>query len=298
MLEKNYSVCLVKIGLLLALGNAGLATSASVQSLGTRSAAGQQITGGDVLIDSTMDTWVGESSAGDHELRAGFAGQLYDVVALKVSALPGEVAEEQAVAFGVAGRCDDGTFLAADTETWSLLTGPLATLDGNGQGVAAPVYQTETARVAVAALNLVATGEVRVLDVDPDNFGLYAHDEIQDLWQVAYFGPSSTNGLAGANPDGDQDNNHQEFIVGTDPLSAQSAFRVALARGGGLRVSGAPAYTSRVYRLERTANLRSGTWTPEVAGTGSMSNGQWVVAGLSDTNPLVQYRMLVEYPWR
>lgn len=298
MLEKDYSVRLAKIALLLALGSTGVGRAASVQSLGTRSAAGQQITGGDVLIDSTMDAWVGESSAGDHELRAGFAGQLYDVVALKVSALPGEVAEEQAVAFGVAGRCDDGTFLAADTESWDLLAGPLATLDGNGQGVAAPVYQTETARVTVAALNLVATGEVRVLDVDPDNFGLYAHDDIQDLWQVTYFGPSSTNGLAGANPDGDQDDNHQEFIVGTDPLSAQSAFRVALARGGGLRVSGAPAYTSRVYRLERTANLRSGTWTPEAAGTGSMSNGQWVVAGLSDTNPLVQYRMLVEYPWR
>ncbi len=298
MLDKNYSVCLVKIGCVIALGTAGLATSASVQTIATRSAAGQQITGGDVLIDSTMDAWVGESAAGDFELRAGFAGQLYDVVALTVSPAPGEVAEEQTVAFGVSGRCDDGTFLVADTETWTLLSGPLATLDGSGHGLAAPVYQTETARVTVAALNLVATGEVRVLDVDPDNFGLYAHDEIQDLWQVAYFGPASTNGLAGANPDGDQDNNHQEFIVGTDPLSAQSAFRVALARSGGLRVSGSPAYTSRMYRLERTANLRAGTWTPEAAGTGSMSNGQWVVAGLSDTNPLVQYRMLVEYTWR
>lgn len=298
MLEKDYSVRLLTIALLLVLGSAGFGRAASVQSLGTRSAAGQQITGGDVLIDGTMDAWVGEAAAGDFELRAGFAGQLYDVVALKVSPAPGEVAEEQVFAFDAAGRCDDGTFLATDAETWDLLSGPLATLDGNGHGVAAPVYQTETARVTVAALNLVATGEVRVLDVDPDNYGLYAHDEIQDLWQVAYFGPSSTNGLAGANPDGDQDDNHQEFIVGTDPLSAQSAFRVALARGGGLRVSGSPAYTSRVYRLERTANVRSGIWTPEVAGAGALSNGQWVVAGLSDTNPLVHYRMQVEFNWR
>ena len=298
MPEKNDRGAIGCGSLLGAILWAGTAAAEPVLTHDVSSAAGRQVSAAQVVIDGTMDAWSGQASAGASALRAGFVGQLYDVTSLQVSALPASVSEAQAVDFDVAGLCDDGSFLAADSEAWSILAGPLASLDGSGHGMAAPVYQGETGVVRVAALNFSATGRVAVLDTDPDNFGLYAHDQIQDLWQVGYFGPASTNGMAGANPDGDQDDNYQEFIVGTDPSSPQSAFRVALSRSGTLRMTGSPAYSSRVYRIERTTNLRGGAWTPVSEGTGALTNGQWAVAGLSDTNPAAQYRMQVEYNWR
>lgn len=261
-------------------------------------APGRTAGAGFVQVDSSLSPWGGLGEGAEVELRAGFPGQLYDVVAVEVASPTGGVAEGSAAAFDVVGQCDDGSRLVPAAESWDIVAGPIATLDGGGQAMLAAVYRVETGVVQATAFGFTGQGAVRVLDSDPDNYGLYAHDNIQDLWQIGYFGPSSTNGLAGADPDGDRDDNYYEFIAGTDPLLPGSAFRVTVSRSGGLRVAGAPAGTNRTYRLQQAASLRPGVWTDVGEGTGFLSNGQWVVTGLSGTNALQNYRMAVEYSWR
>ncbi len=277
---------------------ASIAGASSSLTTSTVDPGGGRAQAGVITMDGGFGPWVDVSESGGLIVRAGHAGQLYDVVGADVSAHAPSVGEEETVEFDVVGRCDDGTHLAPDTENWAMVSGPIATLDGTGHAQAGVVYRSETGTVQATAFGFTAQGRVIVFDTDPDNFGLYAHDDIQDLWQVGYFGSSSTNGVASADPDGDLDDNYFEFTAGTDPLVPQSAFRVSLARSGTLRVSGSPASSNRTYRLERTANLRSGTWAPVIEGLGVYSNGQWVVAGLSHTNPLAHYRMIVEYDWR
>lgn len=276
----------------------GAAHAAPELAHATYSPGGRTSAGGGLTLDSSIEPWGAAGATGDHIVRPGFSGRLYDVQTLEVGVQAPAVPEENAVEFDVAGRCDDATVLPAETEAWSIVAGPIAALGGTGHALTAAVYQEETGVVEAVAFGLTARGQVRVLDQDPDNFGLYAHDEVQDRWQVGYFGPDSTNGLAGADPDGDADDNFYEFIAGTDPLSPQSAFRVDIARSGGLRVSGSPANTNRTYHLQQTANLKSGVWSPVAEGSGYFSNGQWSVSGLSGTNPLSQYRMAIEYNWR
>lgn len=273
------------------------AAEPSLRSAGPASAGLRAEAPGVTLVGSLGD-WGAQADQGVVGLRAGFVGQLYDVVALDVAPSLPAVGEGAGVDFSAVGRCDDDTRLTADEAAWSVVAGPLATIDDGGHGVAAAVYQAETATVRVAALELTALGSVRVLDVDPDNFGIFGGDDVQDLWQVSHFGAASTNGLASADPDGDGQDNRSEFVVGTDPQAADAGFRLAMARAGTLRVSGSPAFSSRLYQLERTDALRTGAWQAVAGGTAVLSNGQWVVAGLVETNPLALYRMRVEYPWR
>ena len=286
-------------GWLAAAGWSVLASAAEplLHSSGPGSAGLRAEAAGFTLVGN-LGEWGAQVDQGVVGLRAGFVGQLYDVVALVVAPESQEVDEGASVAFAAVGRCDDDTMLVPDSANWSLISGPLVAIDDAGLGTAGAVYEAETATVRVAALDLTALGSVRVLDVDPDNFGIFGGDDVQDLWQVGHFGVASTNGLASADPDGDGQDNRSEFVVGTDPLAADAGFRLALARAGTLRVSGSPAFGTRLYQLERTDALRTGAWQSVAGGTAALSNGQWVIAGLAETNPLALYRMRVEYPWR
>ena len=67
-----------------------------------------------------------------------------------------------------------------------------------------------------------------MLDTDPDNFGSYAGDGLNDHWQYEFFGPD--NPLAGPaiDADADGDVNRFEFVAGVDPTDPQSCFRLSL----------------------------------------------------------------------
>jgi hypothetical protein len=55
-------------------------------------------------------------------------------------------------------------------------------------------------------------------------------DGIHDSWRVQFFGSTGANtnqsSCASCNPDGDGFSNLQEYLAGTDPTNASSAFRV------------------------------------------------------------------------
>lgn len=63
--------------------------------------------------------------------------------------------------------------------------------------------------------------------------------------------------------DGDGYTTWEEYLLGTDPNSAEHSFDVKVFRSGGtVNVLFHPLHAGRVYRLERRPNLNSGAWEP------------------------------------
>jgi hypothetical protein len=116
-------------------------------------------------------------------------------------------------------------------------------------------------------------------------------------WRQTHFGTTANSGNAadGANPDGDDLTNVQEFTAGTNPNNAASVLKVGevAASGNDIVVSFATV-SGRTYRLERSDTLQGDSWTAVqsgIAGTGS-------IVQVTDANAAAQtrrfYRVVVQ----
>jgi hypothetical protein len=79
-----------------------------------------------------------------------------------------------------------------------------------------------------------------------------------DLWEIQHFGSTGTFPMDDA--DGDGTTNMMEYLAGTDPRSAGSAFRPASEIAGSDLVMKLPTVAGRTYRIWGSPNLKSG-WT-------------------------------------
>ena len=88
--------------------------------------------------------------------------------------------------------------------------------------------------------------------------------------------------------DGDGLRNYDEFVFGTGPAAAGSAFPVTAARqGADLRIS-FPSVTGRTYTLQQSSSLSSGSWsnTPNVsAKTGTGAQQTFIVPAPAPAGP-------------
>jgi hypothetical protein len=98
-------------------------------------------------------------------------------------------------------------------------------------------------------------------------------DGISDAWRMQYFGAlNDPRSQAEVDADGDGLSNFQEFKLGTNPLDANDDLRLhvsAQAHSVKLRFRTA---SGKNYRIEGSADLRSGSWTTiqtDVPGTGA-----------------------------
>jgi len=95
----------------------------------------------------------------------------------------------------------------------------------------------------------------------------------QENWRYVNFGTTANSGNAAdnADPDGDGMTNVQEYVAGTNPLSATSALRVSgIAINGSDVVVSFPSVAGKTYRIERSDTLQSGSWVTvqaNIAGT-------------------------------
>ncbi|HTS17636.1 MAG TPA: FecR domain-containing protein [Verrucomicrobiae bacterium] len=96
-------------------------------------------------------------------------------------------------------------------------------------------------------------------------------------WQIQYFGCTNNNPAAdpGADPDGDGQNNMTEFLTGTDPTNAASAFRIVSALRESNNVRVVWSTHGGVTNAVQTA--------ASVAGAYTNLSGNIVIAGGSDT---------------
>jgi hypothetical protein len=242
-------------------------TPATIDSGGDRLTA----TSPDYTIDATLGTIAGTSSAGTpaHVVKAGYAGQLYDEVALIVSTDPVTLDEGSTRQLHATALLDDSTllFLDATAVNWSVASGPITSVSTDGLATAGVVYQNTPAQVQGVRQGHSDLVDLSVVDVSLDNFGTYAGDQIDDAWQVLNFGQNSANAGPTLDPDGDGQSNIFEFAAGTGPTNAQSNFHVRIERVTGqpntMRIVYGPVAEGRTYTVVTSSDLTAGSW-PEL----------------------------------
>lgn len=232
-------------------------------------------------------------------LKAGFVGQLTEVTNFVATAAPGAANEGGNAQLGGIAGLDDATVtvLVGNEIVWSAPVYPVGAIGADGLATVAIVYANTQAVVTGSYLAVSGWGTFLVLDTDPDNYGIYAGDQVPDWWQVRYFGTNNPLGVAGAtNVSGH--NNRYTYTADLDPTNPASVFEiVAVSNQPPSRVIGfRTTSTGRVYRLLYATNLVSGVWTnlPGQTPTSGLADRM----SLSDTNAAAVrfYRVQVQLP--
>jgi hypothetical protein len=253
--------------LLLSHGVQAARTSASYSiPADSTDAAGTQVQSASYSIKGSAVGEFGASStavttSAAYSGKAGYVGELYDIVALSLTAPPSNSLNETANRqVNAAPLADDATTLAnfaAASVTWSAVSGPIS-INTGGLATAGTVYQDTPATVGGTAQTLSGQLTLTVLNVTTDDFGAYAGDGIDDSWQVQYFGqPPNANAGPNADPDGTGQTNLFKFVAGLNPLDG-SRFTLSISS-----VAGQPLQKQLVFKPVVSGR----TYTPRFATT-------------------------------
>ena len=152
--------------------------------------------------------------------KSGYAGQIFDVIALSISANPANVNEGNTTQLFASQVIDDATTLALNPSSvsWSIVSGPIVSISSAGAATTTNVFQNTSATASGTFQNQSANGSFTVVNSSIDDFKEYAGDGIDDAWQVQFFGqPPNASAGPNADSDGDGATNLAEFQAGTDP---------------------------------------------------------------------------------
>lgn len=220
----------VTLGLL--LGSARAQTELTAKGLDS---GGGRITVGAVTIDGSVGGIAGISTnaGAATQAKSGYAGQLYDLVSLQVTASPTSITEYATSQLDASGIFDDDTTgLLGGTASWSVVAGPLASISASGLATPTNVYENTLASGRATFDGCTGTVVILVVDSNPDDYGLYAADGLPDGWQVGYFGIGNADAAPGANPDSDAMANLAEFLADTNPTNGASILMVTNIASG------------------------------------------------------------------
>ncbi len=207
------------------------------------------------------------TAAGGVELvKHGYAGQLYEVSSVVVSATTTNVDEGATRQLFATARLDDGTVLRLPgaSVAWSVVDGPIRQIDVAGLALAGAVYRDTGATVQALYGGRRGVLGLWVRNADNDNYGIYGGDHLDDAWQVQHFGENNPAGLASADPDGDGQSNGYEETVGSIPTDASSYFRFRIERvpGSGDRMNliFSPRVAGRSYVVQSRPGAATGAF--------------------------------------
>lgn len=255
--------------------------------------------GGSAVLDSAIGEPGGSATGGPYSARFGFAGQLYELKTLGITAAPATVNEGSTRQLAASAALDDATTLslAPDAVTWSVVGGPITSISAGGLALAATVYADTAATVRGAYQALAANRALTVLNLNSDDHGAYAADGLDDAWQVAYFGEGSANAAPPGDPDGDGQNNLFEYLAGTTPTNSASSFRLSITApaAGSRTLTLSPVQAGRTYAVEY-ATLISDSFVPL---TGAASSDAAGTRTLIDNEPNLTrrfYRVRISLP--
>jgi hypothetical protein len=198
-------------------------------------------------------------------VKGGFAGQLYETTGLALTAPVLSLAENGTRQLQPLLALDDATFLALAPTlgAWSVLDGP-ASVSAGGLASGATVFANDTATFRFTHLADTAELTLPVLNVNTDDFGLYAADGIADDWQVQFFGEENPLAAPALDPDGDGQTNLFEFTAGLIPTDSASHFRLRIEPVPGQparkRVIFSPRLDGRSYVVKTRSSLAAGAW--------------------------------------
>jgi hypothetical protein len=237
--------------------------------------------------------------------KSGYIGQLYDVAGLLLNATPLTINESGTLQLAARQLLDDSTFLTvpATSVTWSVISGPLTSINATGLATAGIVYQNTAATAqGTYAGNTSPPLALTVLNVNTDDFPGYLSDGIDDAWQVQYFGlPPNPNAGPNVDFDGTGQTNLFKYIAGLNPLDANSRFTLRIQSIPGQpaqkRLIFAPHLSGRTYTVQSKPSLGSGAFVPLTNPSAPSDNGQErTIADLSAGGPEKFYRVEITKP--
>lgn len=266
-------------------------------AFGGLDAGGGRSGGGGYAMDGSIGGIGGVATGGGVILKSGFIGQLSEVTNLVLNAAPAAAAEGAISQLSGLAGLDDGSVvaLAGSSIVWSVAY-PVSAIGADGRATLGPVYADASGAVTGRYLGGSGSVVVWVLDANPDDFGLYAGDQIPDSWQVQHFGVNNPGGQ-GAATNATGRSNLYAYSADLDPNDPGSQFEI-------LAASNAPpvfslcvlASSNRQYRLAWTTNMLAGGWTntPGAVPVSGPGGPFW----MSDTNSASTrlYRVEVRVP--
>ena len=288
--------------LLVALLSVGASLTASAASTtAVLDAGGRRTSSASYTMDGSLGSVSGLGTIVTPSViaRAGYVGQLYEVQSFVLSASPTQVNETATSQLAVKALLNDASVLvpSATEVAWSVLTGPVIALSAAGLATTTNVYQNTSATVRADYQARSGTLDLLVLNVGNDDFGLYAHDGLDDAWQIRYFGLNNPKGTPTSDPDGDGVSNALEYLADTNPTNALSYFHVQSISNATRFTVFYPSSSNRQYTLYYRTNLTSGAWTNLATQTAIPGSGR--VDALSDPAPTGKqrfYRVGVRLP--
>ncbi len=163
----------------------------------------------------------------NYAVRTGYAGQLLDRVSIAIDepTSPMTLNERAALQLAVTEFHDDSTrgILPVESVSWSVQSGPLASINSTGLATAGSVYQNTVAVGRAAIGSLSDTLNLTIANTGLDDLAPYAADGLPDVWQVSHFGLNGTQASINSDADSDSLSNLQEYAFGTNPLQASGA---------------------------------------------------------------------------
>ena len=252
--------------------NAATRTSADYAiSTEINDSGGQRVASTDYSNNGSLGTIVGISydfTAGNRT-QHGYIGQLYELIAYGLLASDYYPAELGTTQLFPVRTADDGSNVVIPTTgfSFSVVSGPLASVSATGLVTAGAVYQSTAAVVGAtsAAFAGQLTLPLYVQDTIPDNFGSYAGDGLPDAWQFQYFGLDNPLAAPGADADGTGQTNLFKYTAGLNPLDPASRFVLEIHNGllaTERRLVFYPRLPDRTYTIEFRPSLSAGQWDP------------------------------------
>ena len=283
--------------------HAGSRTSPSY-SIPTESldAGGQRVASPAYRMEGSLGEVGGLSSStnGSVVAKSGYGGQLYDVTGFVIQMTPPQIDEGTSKQINAARTVDDGTLLALNPAqvVWSVQSGPL-TVGRSGVAAAPLVYHDTGAQVQGAFESKTSTLALTIRNIAADNYGSYANDQIDDAWQVQYFGENNPAAGPLIDPDQDGQNNLFEYTAGVSPTNARSLFTLEISRVPGQpsqrNLTFSPRLPDRTYEAQYRLNL-STPWQPVPAIGTTDFRDERTITDLRAIEPNKLYRIQITKP--
>ena len=232
--------------------------------------AGQRAASADYAQEASLGAIAGLASSANEVVKHGFIGQLYELLGYGLLASDYYPAELGTTQLFPVRTADDGTNVVIPTAgfTFSVLSGPLASVSTTGLVTAGEVYQHSAAVVGATSPQFAGQLELplNVQETVPDNFGSYAGDGLADAWQVQYFGLDNPLAAPGADASGSGQTNLLKYVAGLDPLDPNAVFRLRIevvpGQPGQKRIVFGPVLADRLYSVKAKAALTDPAWQP------------------------------------
>jgi len=269
-------------------------TTDTTSAGGARAASASYTSGGSVGGVSGIATVASPAET----LKAGYVAQLTEVSAVQLAATPVTVNEATTRQLVVTAALDDATtaVLLGTDLNWSVVSGPLASINASGLATAANVYQNTAATVQGSYRSVNGTLGLTVVNVGTDDLGLYASDGLPDAWQVQYFGTNNPQAAPTADASGTGQNNLLKYTAGLIPTDRSSRLLTNVGGSGTHTITISPRLTDRTYTVQFSTTLSANGWQT-LTGATIQDNGQTrTVTDPDGTSSRKFYRVQVSYP--